>query len=248
MGTRKLAQSHYTAFSRVTNLNNLHILELNKAKISVYDCTKVEMQRLRSEHQLQLCYTPVYELPSESHRIIFHNIRSLHKHHTDIASDENYLAADLIAIAESRLITTDSDDDFSLADFTLLRNDQDQVGHTRPPHGLAIYVKNCYTINNSYHYTSRHIEYSYVCVESPSSKALQLVTLYKAQSCPVSLLRDSASVINNLLDQSVPALVVGDFNVDVANINNIQLLCSLQSCLQAQQQVSKPTTDHGTMI
>ena len=93
MGDRMLAHSHYTALSRVTSLNNLHILRLNEQKISVNQSVKEEMHDLRVNRQVILCYTPVYALSACKHRIIFHNIRSLHAHFEDILHNSNYIAA-----------------------------------------------------------------------------------------------------------------------------------------------------------
>lgn len=45
-GHRKNDHIHYVRLSRVTNLSNLHILELNEKKISVSESVKQEMHRL----------------------------------------------------------------------------------------------------------------------------------------------------------------------------------------------------------
>jgi hypothetical protein len=151
MGTRKLAQSHYTAFSRVTKIEHLYILQLNEEKIAVYDSVKAEMERLRMEKKLQLCYTPVYNMPSTSYRIVYHNTRSLHAHIEDIKSNLNYTSADVICFAESQLIHSDENEQYRIEGFhNVIRNDQKPTGNTRPPHGIAIYVKNSCTLLESF--------------------------------------------------------------------------------------------------
>ena len=125
MGTRKSPHSHYTAFSCVTSLDNLHILHLNEIKIAVHDCVQQEMSDLRENRQVNLCYTPVYQLSPAQHRIIFHSIRSLHVHFDDVQCDPNYKAADVLAFAESRLSHCDDSNFYKLNNFhAVLRNDQ----------------------------------------------------------------------------------------------------------------------------
>ena len=125
MGTRKSPHSHYTAFSCVTSLDNLHILHLNEIKIAVHDCVQHKMSDLRENRQVNLCYTPVYQLSPAQHRIIFHNIRSLHAHFDDVQCDPNYKAADVLAFAESRLSHCDDSNFYKLNNFhAVLRNDQ----------------------------------------------------------------------------------------------------------------------------
>ena len=175
MGKRKLAQSHYTAFSRVTKIEHLYILELNEEKIAVYDSVKAEMERLRTDKQIQLCYTPVYIMPSAAYRILFHNTRSLHAHFEDIKSDPNYTSSDVICFAETRLTSTDQDEQYSLEDFHSIRNDQKRTGNTRPPHGIGIYVKRSCTVLESSCYSTPELEYSIVVVQCVDKGIVQII-------------------------------------------------------------------------
>ncbi len=153
IGTRQMRHSHYVAFSRVTSISGLHILQMNPTKISVDPQVQIEMARLRTQHLLQLCYSPTYMFNAPL-KITFINARSLHLHFDDLQSDHNHQHADIIAVAETRLISTDSDQDYALTNYNLIRADQTRTSSThshlpiRPPHGLAAYVrKTMITIN-----------------------------------------------------------------------------------------------------
>jgi hypothetical protein len=86
---------HYVALSRVRSLNGLHILDLNKDKITVADSVIGEMKRLRIDAPLKLCYTPLYTINDSFLKVVFHNTRSLHAHFEDIQADHNIKNADL---------------------------------------------------------------------------------------------------------------------------------------------------------
>ena len=66
------------------NLNNLHILNLNEDALAVDESVHVEMERLRQEACMNLCYVPVYKTESAKFKVVFHNTRSLHKHFCDL--------------------------------------------------------------------------------------------------------------------------------------------------------------------
>jgi hypothetical protein len=249
MGTNQLAHSHYTAFSRVTNLKDLFILYLNEKKICVYSSTKHEMNRLRSKTKINLCYTPVYDMCPEKTRVIFHNVRSLHKHFQDVASNINYLSADIICFAETRLIEVDMNDDYAMNGFhTVIRNDQHQSSNLRPPHGLAIYVKDTYTVHTFKHFSEGTIELSFVFLENVDRKQLQIIVLYKSKSCSLDHLMKTLGLIGAWIDTNIPHVFVGDFNIDITEDQNKMCTRSLENCLQCSQVVNEPTTVYGTTI
>ncbi|KAJ8018509.1 ATP-dependent DNA helicase PIF1 [Holothuria leucospilota] len=124
MGNNLVPHAHYVAFSRVTKAEGLQILHLNEGNIKVTATVIEEMKRLRQEKVLQLCYTPLYNLPPESLRVTFQNARSFHKHFNDVTLDSNILASDIISIAESRLTLHDHDDQYTIKEFSIFRNDQ----------------------------------------------------------------------------------------------------------------------------
>ena len=93
---------HYVGLSRVRNIDKLHILKLSEDKIRVNH--KEEMVRLRSKCKLVPC---VPDLTAVSYTntltILFHNVRSLHLHISDISSDFDVQATDISIFVETAL-------------------------------------------------------------------------------------------------------------------------------------------------
>ena len=75
---------HYVALSRVKKLEDLYILNMNEAVMALDEDVNVEMQRLRTEATLELCYVPLYKIDPHKNKIAFNNARSLHKHFKDV--------------------------------------------------------------------------------------------------------------------------------------------------------------------
>ena len=249
MGKRKSAHSHYTALSRVTALENVYILHLNENKISVDQSVKDEMWNLRQHCQVKLCYTPVYELSPIHHRIIFQNIRSLHAHFTDITCDANYKAADLLAFAESRLSQSDDNDDYIFQGFQdIIRNDQEYLHNRRPPHGLALFVRDSYIVSDVHHFSSDELEYCFLKIKCDSKAAMQVLVLYKSNTCRLDIFRNELKCMKNLFCESDHFLIVGDFNIDVSSSQNESLLTELETVFGAGQLISQSTTVYNTII
>ena len=248
MGEKKRAQSHYTALSRVTSIDNLYLLALYKEKIAVHKAVKDEMYELRKNRKVKLCYTPVYNMSLTKHRIIFHDIRSLHKHIPDVRANQNYRVADIIAFAESRLTTTDADNEYAICSFQLYRNDQRPTGNSRPPHGLATYIKDQYTIKSILHKTSSDIEYSIIKFELECRLPVQLAVVYKSNSCHSEVLLDAIRDIYSSVDNTDPFVVVGDFNIDISENQNKTLLVKIEEILKCKHHVTQATTIGNTTI
>lgn len=73
-------------------------------------------------------------------QLLFHNVRSLHLHHEDVASDFNVQAVHLNIFVETKLCSLDSDFLYQLPGFTLFRNDYNPTSTVRTTYGSAVYV------------------------------------------------------------------------------------------------------------
>ena len=122
------------ALSRVRSLSGLQILDFNKEKIAVSESVKEELESV-----MKLCFIPLYTLSNDCLKIAFNNARSLHAHFDDVKADPNILNGDIVALAETRLVTADQNTKYILPGFQdCIRNDQKQTNNTtRPPHGLT---------------------------------------------------------------------------------------------------------------
>ena len=244
------AHMHYVALSRVTSLNGLHILDLNASKIKVSDDVNQEIERLRTEAVLNLCYKPLYTLSDGSLKFVFNNTRSLHAHFEDIKEEPNIKSADVIGFAESRLISSDSDEDYRLPGFAMpIRNDQSQVNATtRPYHGLVLYVKNDFIIEDTVNFSSPLVEFIKADITSYKGH-MQTVVLYKAPECGLQELKEALiSKLLPILDVGHSnIMIMGDFNLDI-QAGNDNFLKFMEDKFRCKQVVSKITTNYGSLL
>ncbi|XP_070548510.1 uncharacterized protein [Ptychodera flava] len=252
MAGNKTDHIHYVAISRVTTLNGLHIVDLNKSKISISEAVRNEMFRLRQHIKLHLCFTPLYELPNDHCKIVFLNARSLHKHFADLQSEQNLLAADIIGIAESRLTTCDTNETYSLPNYNIYRNDQitDQnATHViRPYHGLVLYLRQTYELLNIKYHTTTAVEFIYADLLTSLRQQIQLVILYKSPRCSLQTFQEQLTqyLLPNL-NLSMPLIIMGDFNLDILS-GNIALLNFVINTCSCHQLITEETTDNHTAL
>jgi hypothetical protein len=62
---------------------------LNPSKIAVSDSVMEEIERLRTQAVLKVCYKPLYTIGNDSLKFVFNNTRSLHAHFQDVKEGLN---------------------------------------------------------------------------------------------------------------------------------------------------------------
>ena len=246
--TRKVPHIHYVALSRVKKLDDLYILNLNKAAYALDERVTSEMQRLRTEAVLELCYTPLYKIDPCKIKIAFNNARSLHKHIKEIEAEPNVLAADVIGFAETRLCQRDEDTDFTLKGFALIRLDEtgspDSVH--RPHHGLALYIKTCYEVQKLVKVCCSSFEFIAVSLVSGQKGYFQVAVLYKyPKSSLTDFKKDISCHLRPLLDIKTKFVLLGDFNISVDSSHSIDYIERLFSC---KQHIQQSTHDSGSVL
>ena len=246
-GVRKVPHIHYVAFSRVRKLENLFILNLNEAAIGLDEQVHVEMQRLRTQASLELSYTPLYKIDPNRIKLAFNNARSLHKHFEDVQFEPNVLSADVIGFAESRLCTRDEDVNFALNRFRLVRLDE-AAHETRPHHGLALYVKEHFAIQEVVKHHSQFCEFISAKLHSKKKGQLQVVVFYKYPKCSqADLKKDIINVLKPLVGSDGKLVIMGDFNVPVNDAVS-HFVCFMETLFSCSQHICQPTTDHGSLL
>ncbi len=116
------------------------------AKISVDPKVIKEMEILRTEHRLKLCFTPLYDLDQADLKICYLNARSLHKHIEDVRKDIHYSSTDILIFSETRFSPLDADEMYSIDGYRLFRNDiSNYSGPTRP-----YMVEQLFTVESHY--------------------------------------------------------------------------------------------------
>ncbi len=246
MGTRKNDHSHYVAFSRVTNMSGLHILEFNETKISVNDKVTAEMQRLRSVSTMKLCYTPMYNVDQSKFKIAFHNARSLHHHFEQLQRDGNLRSSDVIAICESRLKKSEADDIYAIEQYAMHRNDQNLKDTRRPPHGLVTYIRDDIAVSDSKHYSSEDFESSFFVVHS-TTISVKILVMYRAPGSSRTLfMHKFREMCKEITTNNMPLLILGDFNLDV--LKEKATVEQMEMASNCKQIVKDCTTMYGTTL
>lgn len=121
---RKTPHIHYVALSRVRSVNYLHILNFNDQALAMDEKVLEEMERLKKEAPLQLCYIPLYQVNSNCFKVAYNNTRSLHKHFPQVKSEPNILASDIVGFSETRLCAVDELHSFQLHGYTAIFNNE----------------------------------------------------------------------------------------------------------------------------
>ena len=246
--TRKVPHIHYVALSRVKKLDDLYILNLNQAAYALDERVTSEMQRLRTEAALELCYVPLYKIDPCKIKTAFNNARSLHKHLKEIEAEPNVLAADVIGFAETRLCQRDKDTDFTLKGFALIRLDETGSPESvhRPHHGLALYIKTCFAVQKLVKLCCSSFEFIAASLVSGQKGYFQVAILYKyPKSSQSTFKKDISCHLRPLIDLKAKFVLLGDFNISVDSSHCIDFIERLFSC---KQHIQQSTHDSGSVL
>ena len=177
----KREHMHYVALSRLIKISGLHILNLNENKITVSKKVQEEMTRLRENALLNSHLSFLYKDTTGTFKILFQNVRSLHLHFPDIASDYNVKAADVNIFVEIALCSSDNDDLYQIPSFQLFRNYFISPG-TRTPYGTAVYVQeNVQLLTEPLRCNYNDVEMTLINVNQPIPN-LHIVGIYRSKS------------------------------------------------------------------
>ena len=241
---------HYVAFSRVTSLQGLYLLNGLSGQIKVDKGVVKEMERLRRDGYITLSYQPVGTCKCDL-TVVFQNVQSLRLHLPLIQNDASFTDADVICMAETRLQQNDLDSDYAIKGFLqIIRCDQrETMSGMRPPHGLAIYVKSCHKIVSSEALSTNKCESLAVDVMNMRSKSIYtLIVVYKAPTCSFE---DFKTCIHSLrcFHASEKLVIVGDFNFDVSQDRNKNFLWFMRSVFPSVKILNTiPTTREKTIL
>lgn len=238
---------HYVGLSRVCSMENLSILDLNERAIKTDTHVKKEMDRLRQTAKLQIPFDFFYNEKAGTYKMLYINVRSLHKHIADIRNDYNICASDLTILAETRI---DNYDDYTFYDidkFFTFFNNADKKARRRPSHGTAVYTKYPFLQKHPKVENERNIELTIIKLQP--LKDISIIAVYRS---PNSLLTRFATILEKLLrtfTKNEKIIIIGDFNINWQNIPDNSLIKNLL-CAQNgfTQMVEKPTTDYLTTL
>ena len=101
----------------------------------------------------------------------------------DMLSDDNVQAADLNIFVETALPSHVNDNDYSVDDFRLFRNDIQPQVYVRTAHGSAMYFKNlskCVTMPFQYYYNELEMTITIISHPSPIEQ-VYIVVIYQTK-------------------------------------------------------------------
>ena len=235
---------HYVAFSRVTSLAGLHITNLNEDNIRTSSHVEQYLQEARQRNNLQLSFTPMYNFSDSHFKIAYNNCRSYRKHYKDVQHDFTMLAADIIALSETKLTTYDPTERFDLHDFIIYRMDQSHP--SMPHHGLLLHVRKTIKIISINFHPGNNFE------------AISIVTDYRKFICQIIFIYSSPRTTNaQLLHElqriipqkcQLPIFLIGDFNVHTSSNTSNFLTSFLKRKYNLDQFISTPTTTYLSTI
>ena len=242
---------HYVVLSRVTTIEGLHIRNLNENTIAVSQKVEEEMSRLRTKACLQSCLTSLQEINSDGFiKAIFLNARSLHKHFVDVASDFDLPAADIAFYAETIFSIFDRNEEFSIDNFTMFRNDAPtSTPEQRPHHGTAVFTHNNCTHAQQYPQTFNIYGVEITLVKLVQFPFLVVVSLYRSQRVPLGQLYEALTHFHDNLCSDDFHIILSNFNVNWLDEQHRAGLFSLMvSRYGYHQHISTYTTNNMTCI
>ena len=125
----------------------------------------------------------------------------------------------------------------------------DEAAHeTRPHHGLALYVKEHFAIQEVVKHHSQFCEFISAKLHSKRKGQLQIVVFYKYPKCSqADLKKDIINVLKPLVGTDGKIVIMGDFNVPVNDAVS-PFVCFMETLFGCSQHICQPTTDHGSLL
>ena len=218
----------YVAYSRATSLAGLYLVGAYKRRLAprANDPVMLEQQRLNlPENTLQFSIQfPDLHAAQGTSVALFHNIRSLHKHHRHVLQDANYTACNFLMLCETWTLP---EDDISIPGFAVLHR-RDCLRRQRHAFGTALYVRDALSASvevvfgeeayTQFHGPALHAFADIVgFIVSSAGCRSGVVFLHKSPKCRFQAFSASLKRCLDLLSsREVSSItVVGDFNMDV---------------------------------
>jgi len=229
----------YVAISRAKTLQGIHILgEIEHKHVRTNARVHEEYDRLRNLVPITISN----QIMNRNHStliISLLNIRSLKKHSIDIKFDSKICNSDVIALTETQLLPSTNDHDIrsNLELFTLHR--QDHVSDRFS--SLALFTRNNIEIKEYEYFppinaiTFVVINHRHTCITEIRQK---IMLLYRKHSCNIEQYVEG---IRYTLSRYDIDIILGDFNINYFNDNEIKPLKSLMDSLSYAQVVQSPT-------
>ena len=242
----------YVAFSRVKTLEGLYILNFNASGIKKSAKVHEEMIRLNDNLLNASMTLKCCDLPTNTVTIAFLNVRSIMGKLPDIEADMSLTNASILAFCETWLSPTQDSPNLREG-HVVLRCDR-TVDNTHG--GVLLSIPQSMSPSNVIRINRNGIEVLATTILLSNYTYVQLVLLYRSPSVPIQSLISVLMYMFDIIDCSIPTVVMGDFNEDMSNYylqstaesHQTPQLLKLMSDNDYSQLVENPTTDRGTLI
>ena len=253
------AGQFYVAVSRVTSLAGLHLINFTPDKI-------ISNKRVEAVlHKMTALEVPVpaamQALLYTHYKVALLNVQSWPAHHEDLLHNNIIMSSDIVALTETWLCP----DDFTLTlpDFNTYNKHRldcykmlPTKTHTRHDvyhhGGVSIAVKKQHTCVQVWkHQTEPDMEYNVIILHPEGLIPLCVTVVYrpKPHVSDQILLHKMEQLLMQLPHLSIPTLVMGDFNIDLANRGTTSSnLVELMAHYGFIQLATEPTTRTGSII
>ena len=232
---------HYVALSRVTDPNNLFITNFVKDEIRTDKRVTDEMERLR-QNPLKIPLPFIYNHPHNTRTYTFHNVRTLHKHCNDLASDYNIMATTVLCVAETKLQPNTNLQPLKLTfPFQYHNHPLHTTTRTSAKHGTSIFSK--HELHNVAHYNTNTLE---ATTAYDSETKVHIACVYRYPNSPLKQFHDDLQKLEaaTTTDQKV---IIGDFNINLISKNQ-KASKDICSSTQTRQLITTATTKQQTLI
>ena len=119
---------------------------------------------------------------------------------------------DVLAINESRMDETVTDNEVHLAGYTIIRKDRNRQGG-----GVALYVRS--TINYTRRKDLEDDDLEFLCIEirKPKTKTILVGTWYRPPNSSIELFNNFEAILNRLEDTNLEVSLAGDLNCNISS-------------------------------
>ena len=121
----------------------------------------------------------------------------------------------VLAVSESWLDSSVTDDEVKIDGYTILRKDRNRNGG-----GVCMYVKNSIAFNRRSDFTSTLLESIWIDLLIPKMKPITIGTCYRPPRLPINdSLEELQSIVSNI-NMDNETYILGDFNINYDDVNS----------------------------
>ena len=229
----------YVAFSRVTLLDKLHIINYTRKQIHVSQHAEKEMERL-CQNTLPPMPQCLFDLVQKEIYLLHLNIGNLKSRLKDIAIDTIMKSANIISLNETHFEEKDTVTPKMLGiiqNVSIFQHDHNNSGG-----GVALIINKKFMPEE----ITLNCGCEVLAVKIAKPRKLHIMSVYRPPSTPFCKFTDELLKIVSK-QKEMPTCIVGDFNEDIS-ITYKRHCCSMLMLNGFKQMVKKPTTDSWTLI